>query len=358
VGPDIAVCPTGAVYVVWEQDGEIWYRYYDPSGGWNAASRVQFKETGLTARGSEPAIAVSSDCTLHLVWKNFWFNNFEIFHTVNDGSGFVTPARVSRTEAQSAQPDIAVGPGGEPRIVWVEATSGYKLYEGKPIPTLEGYWNTGPIPGSEGQVPALAVDGEGRFHLTWMAVDESGSSDVAYKWQERVDEWPQWWFNISESPNPSRHPDIDISADKAVLVWQETVNDDDEIYVTWRQLDSFASFVSPSNLSNSDANSRSPAIAADGLGRFFVAWGEGSPTDAILTRPWPGTGNWWNIQTISDGGTNVRDPAIAASPQDSHIYAVWAQQDGDGDTWDIYFSDMKLTTHRFHLPLIANHYDP
>ncbi|MFQ5341348.1 MAG: hypothetical protein ACE5F6_07350, partial [Anaerolineae bacterium] len=298
VHPDIAVCANGTVHVVWEQGGELWYRSGNPATGWDEAHRVEFKETGVPARGSEPAIAASADCTLHLVWKNFWFNNDEIFYSSNDGTGFLTPARVSWSgDTQSAQPAIAVDPSGEPRIVWVEAASGYRLYEGKQIPELPGYWNTGPISRDEGQVPSLAVDDQGRLHLAWMTVDSP--SDIAYKWQEQVDQWPQWWFNISGSPDHSRRPDITISNDKAVVVWQEAVDGDDEIYVTWRELDSYASFVGTHNLSNSDASSRAPAVAVDGSGRFYVAWDEGSPTNAILTRPWLGSGNWWDSQTIS-----------------------------------------------------------
>lgn len=362
--PDIAVCASGGIYVVWEQDGEIWYRFNDPAAGWNDARRVQFKETGVTAKGSEPAIAVGSDCTLHLAWKNFWFNNDEIFYSFNDGTGFVTLARVARTDPQSAQPAIAVDPSGEPHIVWVEAVTGYGLlYGGRPTPGFPGNWTTGPIAGGEGQVPSLAADGEGRLHLTWMAVDLDGSgasdvADVAYKWQERPDEWPQWWFNVSESSNYSRRPDITISDEKAVVVWQETVNGDDEIYVRWRELDSFASFVSARNLSNSDANSRAPAVTVDGRGGFFVAWDEGDPTNAILTRPWLGIGDWWNTETISDSGISVKGPAIAASPIGNQVYAVWAQKDDSNDAWDIYFSDTELAVYKFYLTLIAKHYYP
>ncbi len=357
VHPDIAVCADGTIHVVWEQGGELWYRSSYPATGWDEARRVQFKTTGVAARGSEPAIAVSPDCTLHIAWKNLWWGNYEILHAFNDGTGFVTSERVSRTDAQSGQPAIAVDASGEPHIVWVEAASGYGLYEGMPIPELPGFWKTGPISGGEGQVPSLAVDDGGRLHLAWMTVDNSASSDIAYKWQEQVAQWPQWWFNVSESSNYSRRPDITISNDKAVVVWQETVDGDDEIYVRWRELNSFASFVSARNLSNSDANSRAPAVTVDGSGRFYVAWDEGSPTNAILTRPWLGSGNWWDSQTISDGGDNVQDPAIAASPGD-HVYAVWAQKDSPDDTWDIYFSDMKLTVHRFYLALLAKHYRP
>lgn len=356
--PDIAVCSSGAIYVVWEQGDELWYRFYDPSAGWSEASRVEFIETGAPAQGSEPAIAADADCTLHLAWKHFWFNNYEIFYAFNDGTGFITPARVSWTDAQSGQPAIAVDPQGEPRIVWVEAESGYKLYEGKPIPELPGLWTTGPISGSDGQVPSLASDDEGRFHLTWMTVGDPESSDVFYRWQEQPDEWLLWAFNVSDSATPSRRPDVTVGHDKAVVVWEENVDGDDEIYVRWRELDSYASFATTRNLSNSHANSRAPVVAVDGSGSFFAAWDEGSPTDAVLSRPWVGSGNWWAVQIVSSGGDNVRDPAIAASPTGNHVFAVWAQRDDPEGRWDIYFSDMELSVYRFYLALLAKHHRP
>ncbi|MFQ5855657.1 MAG: hypothetical protein ACE5LU_08460 [Anaerolineae bacterium] len=351
--PAIAVCPDGTAYVVWEQDDAIWYRVYRPSAGWNEASPIL---PGLNARGSEPAIAVSSDCVLHLVWSKLWGYNSEIFYTFNDGNGFVTPARVSRTETQSFQPDVALDSGGNLHVVWVETVSGgYQLYEGWPTPNLP--WSKKRIKGGDGQlvqVPALAIDRDDRSHLTWMRQDKS-SLDIIYK---RPDDWPTGVIeNISYSANPSRLPDIAIGGDQVVVVWQETVDGDDDVYVTWRRLDS--NFVSVSNLSDTDASSRAPAVAADGLGEFFVAWDEGSPTHAILTRPWPGIGNWWDFHTVSHGGTNVKHPALAAASGDRHVYAVWAQQDSpEEDTWVIYFSDMQLMVHRFYLALIAKGYAP
>lgn len=356
--PDIAVCADGTVYVVWVQGDEIWYRVYDPSAGWNEAGPVQFQGMGITAKGGEPAIAVSSDCVLHLVWSKSWGGNSEVFYTFNDGNGFVGLPVVSNTPTQSFQPDIIVDSSGEPHVVWVELISGYEVYEGKWIPGLQRFGKA-PIPGSKGQGPTLTVDGADLLHLTWMYADAPGSlAEIYYKWQEQKDEWPVWWYNVSDSrDSDSRLPSIAVGSDEAVIVWQETVDSDDEIYVRWRRLDSFK-FKPVVNLSNSEATSRWPAVAADGLARFLVAWDEGTPVDAILTRPWRGSGNWEKIDRISVDGTNVKQPAIAASPKDSHIYAVWAQQDGLQDTWDIYFSQMETVTYRFYLVPIARQYAP
>jgi hypothetical protein len=183
------------------------------------------------------------------------------------------------------------------------------------------------------------------------------ASDIFYK---RPEYWTAAWVeNVSESSSTeSRLPDLAISDNRVVIIWQEDIGGDDEIYARWRLLDS-PSFESVTNLSHSDASSRSPAVAADGFGDFLVAWDEGDPTDAILTRPWPAVGDWQEVSGISNGGVKVRNPAIAASPQASHVYAVWAQKDGPNDDMlDIYLSGLDLTPYRFYLGLVMRGHKP
>lgn len=375
--PDIAVCSDGTAYIVWEHGPdleipEIWYSYSDDlSEGWSEARPVQWtlsSERTEIAKGLEPAIAVSSDCVLHLVWSRSWWGDFEIFYTYKERDHFVVPANVSNTskrQGQSAQPDIAIDSSGEPRVVWVDTVSGGpQLREGWPAVGFPGLWSSDEIPGTVGnaQVPALAVDHKDRFHLTWMR--QYGTAlDILYKWQEfkweeQANKWTPWANNLSESPGPgeaSRLPEIAISGNKVVVVWQETVDRDDEIYVRWRQLDTDERFSPIINLSNTDASSRAPAVTADNHGHFFVAWDEGGSAEAIWTRSWMGVGDWGSVREIPNGGIKVRDPAMAISPLDDRLYAVWARKNRPEDeTWDIYFSDIQLEIYQFYLAPIIN----
>lgn len=357
---DIAVCEDGTVYVVWEQDSWIWFAVREPSAGWSEAKPVQFEKAPALAW--EPAIAVSSDCVLHLVWSTLWFGYNEIFYTTRENGVFLDPINVSDTSRQqggSFQPDIVVDSGGGPHVVWVDTIYGRpQLYEGWPAEGLpRGYWGKRPIPGGEGdlvQVPVLAIDHLDQLHLAWVRQDKS-SSDVIYKrpvdWLTNVVE------NISYSSNFSRLPDMAISSSKVVITWQETLDGDDEIFVTWRPLDAYSSFNAvPLNLSNSDANSRWPAVTVDRYGNVVVAWDEGKPIETIWARFWRGIGDWGAVREIPNTGTSVKEPAIAAFSETtrSRIYAVWSQKDGPGDTWDVYFSEMTLETYPFYLPLLMS----
>lgn len=362
VNADIAVCEDGTVYVVWEQGGKIWYRVNKPEVGWTQASLVwpDAEDASRFAPESEPAIVVSPDCVLHVVFSKFWFGNNDIFYA--SGEGFPPPVNISRTSPGGAsyQPDIAVDSNGGPRVVWIDTVNGKRqVFEGWPARGFPGRWSKESITVvGDAQVPVLAVDYSDRFHLAWMRVDRSGSSDVLYKWQEQADQWPLGrWYNISDSQDFSTLPDIAISGNRVAVVWQETVNGDEEIYVKWRRLDSY-NFVSPSNLSNTDNSSRAPAVTVDGLGDFFVAWDEGGAAEAIWTRFWSGIGRWSEISKVSSSETKVKKPAVAASPRDSHAYVVWSQKDGSEDTWDIYFSEVEIEVHRFYLALISNRYEP
>lgn len=354
--PGIAVCNDGTIHVVWVEDGDIWHRTYNPDSGWDEAAPVQF--TGGQAQGLEPAIAVSSDCVLHLVWSRFWWGDYEIFHTSNDGTGFLIPSRVSRTEnGQSVQPAVAVDSAGDAHVIWVDTVGGrYQLYEGRPVPSYPGRWSNNLVPTTldgQAQVPAFTIDHDDRYYVVWSAQEGRASSEIYYKDSTIWD--AGWQIPISQTPNAfSRLPDIAIDDHKIVVAWQEDVNGDDEIFVAWRGLgEGPDDFTIPNNLSLSDAPSRAPALAADDQGRFVVVWDEGRPTDAVMARWWPGSGKWWHTQAVTAAGVNVRNPAIAVSPEGDHIYGVWVEKDSPEDTWDVYFSDIELDFHYFYLTLIA-----
>ncbi|RME42000.1 MAG: hypothetical protein D6791_18850, partial [Chloroflexi bacterium] len=359
--PDIAVCADGTVYVVWEEDRgqqghQIWYRVFHPAEGWSQASPIL---PGLNASGETPAIAVSADCTAHLVWSKFWFGYNDIVYTFNEGGSFQLPGNVSNTPQGSFQPDIAIDSTGVPHVVWVAMVSGEgpSVYVGYPEPEVPGKWHKDFLEGSYGQAqaPALAVDRSDQLHIAWMR-QEGFRLDIMYKrpedWQSVIVE------NISDSSNPSRLPDIAIGGNKVIVAWQETIEGDDEVLVTSRRLENGAGFTPTTNLSGTYASSRAPALAADSTGRFFVAWDEDDPTNAILTRSWGGAGQWDITSNISNIGISVKHPAVTASSQGSHVYAVWAQKDGPEDTWDIYFSETEVTIYRSYLTLLAKMYEP
>lgn len=376
--PDIAVCADGSVHVVWTEqvppggtlaaeDGldetQIWYRRYDPVAGWNDPEPVVFNSTHQAAMGSEPAIAAADTgdgCVLHLVWRSFWQGNDEIRYTFSDGSGFVTPENVSRLEGQSLMPEIVIMPSGMPHVVWVEQ-NGYKIYEAWPNPGQN--WSKRPINTIGGGLePVLAVDHDGLLYLAWM--EWSLTPHIRYKWQSSPREWEPGEEPIWPSDAPARLPALAVSDGKVGIAWQQaTAEGDYDVDFTWRRLgDPGARFEYPANLSASDANSRAPALTVDRSGRFFAAWDEGSPVEAILARRWPGIESpgveiWWASEQVSGAADDVGEPAIAASADGDHIYAVWAQRDDPDDAFDIYFSELEAKTYHFYLTLISQ-YDP
>lgn len=376
--PDIATCADGSIHVVWTEEippgstqtaeegldeTQIWYRRWDPEAGWNEPGPVTYP---LVATGSQPAIATDygadGGCTLHLVWTKTWFGGYaEIFATYNDGTGFETPSTVSRTDAaHSSQPDIAIMPDGTPHVVWVEGTD-YKIYEGWPNLLYPGKWDKVRVPDAKGQVPALAIDHTGRLHLAWMALAESyrDPPDVNYKRQVEPGEWEVGWDNLSYPAHQfqSRLPAITVSSDKVGVAWQEeTAAGPYDVLFAWRPLDNpYSPFLSAYSLSasdDSDANSGAPAITTDRFGTFYAVWDEGKPVHALLTRRWAGMGDWWPDEKVSDVATNIKQPAVAASGDSDHVYAVWAQEDRPDDKLDIYFSELK--TYDSYLTLIAD----
>ena len=131
--PDLAACPDGTVFVVWEQDERIWYRVFKPESGWGPAAPIY---PDLNARGENPAIAATSDCTFYLVWSKPFLNGDNIVYDVSEGDQFRLPFHlVSNTPTSSNQPDIVVDSQDVPHVVWIDNG---ELYGGrKPTECLD-----------------------------------------------------------------------------------------------------------------------------------------------------------------------------------------------------------------------------
>lgn len=239
--------------------------------------------------------------------------------------------------------------------MWVDtSTGGYHLFWGWPYRDV--HWSSVPIePPSLGQVPMLAVDKRDRLHLVWqcpeLGRDLWAPPEICYRKRTESGKWSMWRENISNSPDAdSRRPQIAIADDIPFVVWQETVADDEEIYAS-RRID--GDWTPADNVSSTHGRSKAPAMAVDVTGSVHVAWDEEESTDLVFTRTWlVSNEDWREHDTVSNGGSRVRDVAIAASSTSTKVYLVWSET-GPSEKWDIYFSEFDSLPHHFYLALIS-----
>jgi hypothetical protein len=72
-----------------------------------------------------PRVAAGPDGRVWVVWRGIDGYDPEIMHSVNDGNGWSYPARVNTDDyVEDTSPDIAVGPDGNPWVVWSKRVGG------------------------------------------------------------------------------------------------------------------------------------------------------------------------------------------------------------------------------------------
>jgi len=125
--PAIARDSGNAIHVVWNDEtpgnAEIHYRK-SPDGGttWSASKRL----TWSLGPSEYPAIAVSSDSAIHVIWDDDAPGNYEIYHkkSTDGGATWSSAQRLNWSSGSSIVAAIAKDSGNIVHIVWEDNTSG------------------------------------------------------------------------------------------------------------------------------------------------------------------------------------------------------------------------------------------
>lgn len=184
---------------------------------------------------------------------------------------------MSPTSLNSRLGVIALGPDGTPHVVWHGDEDGNShIFYSRAI--TNSVWLT-PTNLSESQIvgraPDVAIDQEGKIHVTWQAYPDTDDLAIYYR-VHNDDGWspierlslPQHRSNFSQiTTDPSGRPHV---------VWYDV--GEQEIYYTYR---TEGTWTTPINVSNTTATipqatflSQSPNIAIDSLGWTHIAWFE------------------------------------------------------------------------------------
>jgi hypothetical protein len=171
--PTVAAGPEGLIHVAWydtrEGANEVFYKFWN-GNAWSDDERVSDSLSGSWYQN----MAVDSSGTLHLVWLDRKSGNWEVFYRDRGPDGlWGAVRRLTRDEAWSGTPDVAVDPHGRVHVVWRDSRDG----------TLEIYyvaWNGTrwtnetrlTLNPAASRRPSVCVDGEGRIVVVYMDAEE------------------------------------------------------------------------------------------------------------------------------------------------------------------------------------------
>ena len=180
----IAAGATGDLHVVWYDrrhgwaNEEIYYKAFE-GGSWGPDVRL----TDDPSDSEHPAIALSDDGSIHVVWKDRRDGNAEIYYKKHNGSNWGADMRLTNAEGASGYPAIAVY-GATINLVWHDGRAGnhqiyYKRYNG--VAWESEYRISTNIDGWS-QWPSIAVDEAGNLHVVWKGnIAYGADTDIYYR---------------------------------------------------------------------------------------------------------------------------------------------------------------------------------
>ncbi len=302
LNPRVAVNYAGEFVVVWadKRNGrsQIYFQYFD-SAGTPLGFNQKIAGYSVTAPQYGSALDANQLGQFGTVWIDYRNGSYpfnpDIYYSAIDINGPGTNSSITdaRPDSSCESPDIAVLPSGHVIIVWADRRGrSWDIYGQLLNSNGNAIGNNFKIDSEDGQFqqhsPRVAAISDGRFVVAWYD-NRSGDDDI----YGRV-------FNSDGSPEA---PDF-------------RVNDDD-----------------------SQTKQAFPAVAADGNGRYFIAWvdwqnGTYPKNPDIYYRRYDDTGTPLGEchKLISDANKRPQKDVAICSDRMGNLGIVWA--DSTSGQWD------------------------
>ncbi|MHA1301501.1 MAG: hypothetical protein ACTSO9_18925 [Candidatus Helarchaeota archaeon] len=253
VKPQIAVDGSNTVHFVWEngsasqQNYQVFYRYWDPIGGW---STIELVTPGTSISDTYPRIAVNSSGTVHIVYQNETTGpNFYVYYRrKHPDYGWSSEILISsESSGYSKRPQIAIDSSNNAHVVWFDTANylgatGYNIFY-KFWNATSNTWNTTQVVTTNDYndlYPTIAIDGSSKIYVAW-------SKSISSKYQIYYKSWPTFTTIRTASElvstgcvNDSESVHIAVeNSGKVHIVWKDKteltgyafpVGDDEDIF--------------------------------------------------------------------------------------------------------------------------------
>ena len=320
--PGILLDKAGNVHVVWydqvlgSAEAEIYYASRSSIDGWSHPQRLSASE----GAASRPVMALGSDNTVHVVWQEGGPGESEILYACKPYRGAWTPVRnLSSADGDSTNPHISTTGNGQVHVIWQERAPGLRSDIYHTCQYSSNLW-TSPcnLSQSDGDSTSAVIiaDAQWTVHVCWQD-RSSGNWEVLHTCKPSGGAWaaPQ---NISDSEGDSQSAAIALSTSGALhLVWSEStvdglLGDSDILYATRSPGGGWSSAIE--NLSGLPGRADLPVVAVDAQGDAHVAWQYVQPPGFwnIYTTSRNSECEWSEPRLVSTFDGNAERPAILA----------------------------------------------
>src|SRR6266850_4735720 len=345
--PQLAVDPSGNIYVVWEDDTDtnsniLFSRLTHGEATFSSPKGVS-NSAGLSFN---PRIAVDTGGTINVVWQDTsdFFRTSNVFFSRSSDGGitFSTPINLSQTivSAFYSTPQIAVDTAGNISVVWESDTGNFAIWFSGSSISSDGSV-TFPAPKmlstntTDGSLdPQIAVDKNGNINVAWED-DITGHSDISFR---RSTDGGATLLpilgpkNLSNPDHPfsasSHSPRIAVDLSGNInVVWAGTDPSDlnTDIFFS-RSIDNGLNFSPPKNLSKNTVlfgASSIPQIAVDLAGNINVVWkAPDTSPDIFFARSGDGGATFSTAQNVSQSSGFSSNPWLTVDAG-GNINVAW-----------------------------------
>ncbi len=361
LNPEISVNEDGEYVVVWDQDGDIFFRVYDADG--SAVTGVtNINQNGNSPVDSRPSVSMNSNGGFMVAWEsNEPTNTYEIrahgYDSEGNGVGSEITVNFYTTSSQR-EPDVALDDEGNFVIVWKSLNQGgggsYNIYGRRysgGSASLEFLVNTGTTSLTQGSPSVAILEDDGDFIVAWYSYHMGyGGFDVyAARFNNNTTIQGGGQFLVNSADN-AYQSNTEVAADdngNYVITWHSYVAaTDHDVY--GRRFDSDdnpvgSQFVINSHTTNSQKN---PAVGVDNGGDFVVVWesyNQNSVSDwsiyaqqfTVQSSPSASVGEFV-IDAANANNNQHYGQAISMDNKGNYVVA-WAEFDGTS-YWSVYAS--------------------
>lgn len=358
--PSVAMDETGRFLIAWQSNGQ------DGSGSGIYARR--FGSNGIqlgdefpvnsytTSEQASPSAAMDPAGGFVITWHSYLQDGagFGVYGRRYDSNGLPLGTEFRASDeylSDQSLPKAALDQAGRLVIAWKSTGqdgSGTGIYarrfdvHGNAVPSdfqANSYWLHDQF------LPRTAMDGSGRFVVTWTSDFQDGSSYGIYARRFDAHGNPlggEFRVNSHTTSDQYRSVVAMNPSGRFVIAWESRFQDGSDYGIYAQRFDSNGSTLGTEFLVNSYTvgNQRVPAVAMDAGGRFVIVWssdGQDGSGSGVYARRFDEAGNplglGFQVNSYTTGSQS--GPTVAMDPNGRFVIA-WTSEGQDGDGYGVY----------------------